>query len=44
MSEPAPEAGSIKKPARQLECDNYDERFKARLNELVRHKQVEKPQ
>ncbi len=34
----------FKEAARTLECDNDDERFKARVTKLVRHKPVEKPE
>jgi hypothetical protein len=42
MTEPKSQTDKFKEAARQLECDDDDERFKARVKKLVRHKPVEK--
>ena len=34
----------FKEAARDLECDDDDQRFKDRLKKLVKHKQTEKPE
>ena len=34
----------FKQAARELECDDDEERFKDRLRKLVKHKPVEKPE
>ena len=34
----------FKQAARELECDDDDERFKERMRKLVKHKPVEKPE
>lgn len=34
----------FKEAARELECDDDDQRFKERVGKLVKHKPVEKPE
>lgn len=43
MSDDKSQADKFREAARQLECDDDDERFKERVKKLVRHKPVEKP-
>jgi hypothetical protein len=38
-----PQLAKFRDAARTLECDDDDERFKARVKKLVKHKPVEKP-
>lgn len=39
-----PQADKFKEAAREIECDDDEQRFKERLGKLVRHKPVEKPE
>ena len=40
----ASQSDKFKQAARDLECDDDDQRFKDRLRKLVKHKPVEKPE
>lgn len=45
MLKPQPsQSDKFKKAARDLECDDDEQRFKDRLKKLVKHKPVEKPE
>jgi len=37
------QADKFKDAARELECDDNEQRFKDRLGKLVKHKPIEKP-
>ncbi len=41
MADPKSQTDKFREAARALECDDDDERFKARVKKLVRHKPVE---
>ena len=41
MTKPATQSEKFKAAARELECDDDADRFKARLGKLVKHKPVE---
>jgi hypothetical protein len=41
-NDPKTQSDKFKEAARELECDDDDERFKDRLRKLVKHKPVEK--
>ncbi len=42
-AKPKPQLDKFKVAARELECDDDEQRFKDRLGKLVKHKPVEKP-
>ena len=42
MTDEKSQPDKFREAARALECDDGDERFKARVQKLVRHKPVEK--
>jgi hypothetical protein len=39
-----PQAGKFKEAARELECDDDEQRFKGRLEKLVKHEPAEEPE
>ncbi|MBA3525784.1 MAG: hypothetical protein H0T82_02525 [Sphingomonas sp.] len=41
--DPITQADKFKEAARELECDDDEQRFKERLGKLVKHKPVAKP-
>lgn len=43
MDERQTQTDKFREAARALECDDDDERFKERVQKLVKHKPVEKP-
>lgn len=43
MADSKTQLDKFKEAARELECDDDDERFDDRLKKLVKHKPVEKP-
>lgn len=43
MPKPQSQLDKFKEAARDLECDDDDERFKKRLSKLTKQKDVEKP-
>jgi len=43
-TEQKPQVDKFKDAARELECDDDEQRFKERLGKLVKHKPVEKPE
>jgi hypothetical protein len=43
MPDPKTQLDKFKEAARELECDDDDQRFDERLKNLVKHKPVEKP-
>ena len=39
-----PQTEKFKEAARELECDDDEQRFRERVGKLVKHKPVEKPE
>ena len=44
VTEPKSQAHKFREAARALHCDDHDERFEERVQKLVKHEPVERPE